>query len=80
MFLSSIEHFAQCTESDCQYRPEEDIKGFKRAVSILNTNGKILLTVPFGKEQWQPYSFNTRHYQTTVLEATTRTKNVNFFG
>lgn len=55
IFLSSLEHFPQCTEGDVTYRDGEDIKGFKKAYSLLNPNGKIILTIPFGKHMWQPY-------------------------
>ena len=58
MFLSSLEHFPQCTEGDVIYREGEDIKGFKKACSLLNPNGLIFLTVPFGKQRWQPYHQN----------------------
>lgn len=54
IFLSSLEHFPQCTEGDRLFRENEDIKGFERATNLLNKGGKILLTVPFGKEEWQP--------------------------
>jgi hypothetical protein len=58
IFCSSLEHFAQCTESDVIYREGEDKKGFKKALDILNEDGLILLTVPFGKHIWQPYHQN----------------------
>ena len=58
IFLSSLEHFPQCTEGDMKYRKGEDIKGFKKALSILKEKGKIILTVPFGKYLWQPHHQN----------------------
>jgi hypothetical protein len=58
MFISSLEHFPQCTEGDLVYRESEDKKGFKKALSLLNDNGKIILTVPFGKQRWQQYHQN----------------------
>lgn len=58
IFLSSLEHFPQCTESDTIYREGYDKKGFQKALSILNTHGYILLTVPFGKHIWQEYHQN----------------------
>lgn len=58
MFLSSLEHFPQCTEGDLVYRNMEDRKGYLKALSVLNKNGKIILTVPFGKCRWQPYHQN----------------------
>jgi hypothetical protein len=58
MFLSSLEHFPQCTEGDMQYRDKEDVKGFKKSLSILKENGYVILTVPFGEYIWQPYHQN----------------------
>lgn len=58
LFLSSIEHFPQCTEGDMIYREGEDIRGFKRAIELLKPNGKIFMTVPYGKPIWQPYHQN----------------------
>ena len=58
MFISSLEHFPQCTEGDLVFRKDEDRKGFKKALEILNDKGKIILTVPFGKPVWQPYHQN----------------------
>lgn len=58
IFLSSLEHFPQCTESDIIFREGYDKKGFEKALSILNPGGKIILTVPFGKQRWQPYHQN----------------------
>jgi len=58
IFLSSLEHFPQCTEGDMQYRDKEDVKGFKKSLSILKQNGYIILTVPFGEHIWQPYHQN----------------------
>jgi hypothetical protein len=58
MFLSSLEHFPQCTEGDMQYREKEDVKGFKKSLSILKENGYVILTVPFGEYIWQSYHQN----------------------
>lgn len=58
MFLSSLEHFPQCTESDIVYRDNYDRKGYEKALSILKEKGIIFLTVPFGKHVWQPYHQN----------------------
>ncbi len=58
IFLSSLEHFPQCTESDKIYRDGEDKKGYEKALSILEDDGVILLTVPFGKHRWQEYHQN----------------------
>ena len=58
VFLSSLEHFPQCTEGDMVYREDEDRRGYEKALSLLNDGGKILLTVPFGKHVWQPYHQN----------------------
>jgi hypothetical protein len=58
LFLSSLEHFPQCTEGDMSFRDGEDKKGFEKALSILSDKGKIILTVPFGKHRWQPYHQN----------------------
>ncbi len=58
IFLSSLEHFPQCTEGDMQFREGEDRKGFEKAISLLSDDGIILLTVPFGKPVWQDYHQN----------------------
>lgn len=58
IFLSSLEHFSQCLEGDGIYREKEDILGFSKALNILNPKGVVLLTVPFGKQRWQPYHQN----------------------
>lgn len=58
IFLSSLEHFPQCTESDVIYREGYDREGYKKALDILNDGGIIFLTVPFGKQRWQPYHQN----------------------
>jgi len=58
VFLSSLEHFPQCTEGDKLYRDNEDAKGYAKALSLLNDNGIILLTVPFGFHTWQEYHQN----------------------
>ena len=58
MFISSLEHFPQCTEGDLKFREGEDRKGFLKALEILEVGGKILLTVPFGKHHWQEYHQN----------------------
>jgi SAM-dependent methyltransferase len=58
MFISSLEHFPQCTEGDMNFRPNEDRKGFLKALSILKEGGYIFLTVPYGDPVWQPYHQN----------------------
>jgi SAM-dependent methyltransferase len=58
IFLSSLEHFPQCTESDITYREGYDKRGYEKALSILNENGIIILTVPYGKHRWQEYHQN----------------------
>lgn len=58
IFLSSLEHFPQCTESDVIFREGYDKQGFAKALEILNEGGKIILTVPFGKHRWQPFHQN----------------------
>lgn len=58
IFLSSLEHFPQCTESDVVFRDGYDKQGYKKALDILKPGGKIFLTVPFGKHVWQPYHQN----------------------
>jgi len=58
MFISSLEHFPQCTEGDMIYRPGEDKKGFEKALTLLREGGLIFLTVPFGKPLWQNYHQN----------------------
>lgn len=58
IFLSSLEHFSLCTEGDMNFRLDYDKKGIEKAVSLLNNDGIILLTVPFGEPVWQPYHQN----------------------
>jgi hypothetical protein len=58
IFLSSLEHFPQCTESDVIFRENYDKQGYEKALSLLNDGGKIILTVPFGKHVWQNYHQN----------------------
>lgn len=58
IFLSSLEHFPQCTESDVIYRDGYDKKGYEKALKILNNGGLVFLTVPFGKHRWQNYHQN----------------------
>ena len=58
LFLSSLEHFPQCTEGDMIYREGEDIRGFQKAIDILKPEGRIFLTVPYGNPIWQPYHQN----------------------
>lgn len=69
IFLSSLEHFPQCTESDVIYRDGEDVKGFQKALSILENNGLVFLTIPFGKPVWQPYHQN---YNWSLLQNLTK--------
>jgi hypothetical protein len=72
IFLSSLEHFPQCTESDLVFRNGYDKMGFKKALSILNSNGFIILTVPFGKHIWQKYHQNYDY--SGILELTEGSK------
>jgi len=72
MFISSLEHFPQCTEGDLIYRPNEDRKGYLKALSILKPNGKIILTVPFGKCIWQKYHQN--YNKSAILNLTEGSK------
>ena len=58
IFLSSLEHFPQCTESDKIFREGEDRKGFEKALSLLNPGGNIVLTVPFGYPKFENYQQN----------------------
>jgi len=58
IFLSSIEHFPQCTESDLVFRAGYDRKGYEKALELLNPGGYIFLTVPMGKHVWQNYHQN----------------------
>lgn len=58
IFLSSLEHFPQCTESDVVFRENYDKKGYEKAIDLLNPNGIIVLTVPYGKHVWQNYHQN----------------------
>lgn len=58
LFLSSLEHFPQCTEGDMVFRRDEDRAGFQKALSILKDGGEILLTVPFGKCEWFSYHYS----------------------
>jgi hypothetical protein len=69
IFLSSLEHFPQCTEGDVIYRGGEDVKGFKKALSILEDKGLVFLTIPFGKPIWQPYHQN---YNWELLQKLTK--------
>lgn len=55
LFISSLEHFPQVTESDMVFRQDEDKKGFQKALQILKPGGKIYVTVPFGECKFQPY-------------------------
>ena len=66
--MSSLEHFSQCTESDVIYRDKYDIKGFQKALQVLNPNGLIFLTVPFGKHRWQ--NFHQNYNWDGILELT----------
>lgn len=58
IFLSSLEHFPQCTESDKVFRSGYDRLGFLKAMDILKPGGFIFLTVPMGKHVWQNYHQN----------------------
>lgn len=58
IFLSSLEHFPQCTESDRLFRDGEDRKGFEKALSLLNPGGNIILTIPFGLPKFENYQQN----------------------
>lgn len=58
IFLSSLEHFPFCVGIESQYKEGQDIVGYKKALSILNENGLIFLTVPFGKYRWQAHHQN----------------------
>ena len=52
IFLSSLEHFPQCTESDVIYRDGEDTKRIsKKPFLSCMIAANILLTVPFGKQK-----------------------------
>jgi hypothetical protein len=72
IFLSSIEHFPQCTESDLVYRDGYDRKGFLKSLNILNKAGYIFLTVPMGKHVWQNYHQN--YNWNGILELTAGSK------
>lgn len=72
MFISTLEHFPQCTEGDCVFRDGEDRRGFEKALTLLDTGGKIVLTVPFGKHCWQEYHQN--YDMAGILELTKGTK------
>jgi hypothetical protein len=58
LFLSSLEHFPQCSEGDLVYREGQDRLGYEKALSLLDDHGKIIITVPFGKPVWQQYQQN----------------------
>lgn len=77
MFLSSLEHFPQCTEGDLVYRENEDRKGYLKALNILNEKGKIILTIPFGKNVWQPYHQN--YDMSAILKLTEGSKILEVF-
>jgi len=68
IFLSSLEHFPQCTEGDMKFREKEDVKGFQKALSITNTDGKIFLTVPYGVDAW--YNYHQSYDDNTILDLT----------
>ena len=74
IFLSSLEHFPKCTESDSQWREGYDRKGYKKALSILNDKGYIFLTVPFGKHRWQPDGFHQNYNWQGILDLTKGSK------
>lgn len=77
IFLSSLEHFPQCTEGDMIFREKEDKKGFEKALSLLNDGGVIFLTVPYGIDEWYPYhqSYDSK----TILELTEGSKIIENF-
>jgi hypothetical protein len=59
MFISSLEHFPECTEDpNMKHVDGKDIDGFKKSLSLLKNKGLIFLTVPFGKHLWQEYHQN----------------------
>jgi hypothetical protein len=63
MFISSLEHFPQCTESDLVFREGYDKKAIEKAIGMLNFGGRLVLTVPYGKTfKWQNYH-HTYNYQ-----------------
>ena len=74
VFLSSLEHFPKCTESDSQWREGYDRKGYEKALSILKDNGYIFLTVPFGKHRWQPNGFHQNYNWQGILNLTEGSK------
>ncbi len=68
IFMSSLEHFPQCTESDKVFRQDEDRRGFEKAMSLLNPSGKIIMTVPFGLPKFENYQQN---YDISMIERLT---------
>ena len=70
IFLSSLEHFPKCTESDSIWREGYDRKGYEKSLQILNPNGYIFLTVPFGKHRWQPNGFHQNYNWQGILDLT----------
>ena len=68
IFLSSLEHFPQCTEGDMVVREKEDVKGFHKALSLLNDGGIVFLTIPYGVDQW--YNYHQSYDHNTILELT----------
>lgn len=64
--ISTIEHSNRCSEEEPPiYREDEDIKVFAKALSLLKKDGKMVVTVPFGKDAWYGFhqSYNFSHIQ-----------------
>lgn len=55
IFLSSLEHFENCTEGDNKHRENYDRQGFKKALSLLDAGGEIYMTAPVGKPIFVPF-------------------------
>ena len=77
IFLSSLEHFSQCTEGDMKFRDHEDYNGFQKALSILNDDGVIFLTIPYGIDKW--YNYHQSYDSKTILELTKGSKIIEEF-
>ena len=75
LFLSSIEHFAQCTEGDMRYRDGYDRVAFLKAMSLIRKPyGIIGITVPFNQQYWCPYHQNYDFKGIMELSAGTKIK------